>query len=78
MTDKYEQLYKGLTEIINMSNDDNLKGVVADFEKMTIGEIEEEAKPKYTNEDFNKMSYKERLVLSNDEPETYNQLTGGK
>lgn len=76
----YKQAFDELYEAITQTNDEalrlqalNIKEVLLDTEE--VEPVDE--KSSVTKEEFNKMTYSERVKLKNEDPETYQKLLKG-
>lgn len=82
----YEEAYKGLSSLVKVSGNAELKEATKEIDVMmnTNKQAKKDAKTKQENtpdiskEEFADLGYMERVKLNNEHPELYNKLVGGK
>lgn len=82
MTNVYKTAFEGLGDLIRNGNDASMIQLVADLEKdlKTLDKADDARQANshlLTETEWNKLGYKERLALKNEQPETYEAANNG-
>ncbi len=79
----YKEAYEGLASLVKVSGNESLNEAQGEIDEIMVtnhkkNEAQAIKTPKISKEEFEGMSYKERLTLSNEHKELYDELAGGK